>query len=510
MSSVGTVFLVGCGPGDPGLITVRALEVIEEADVIIYDRLMNSELLAKAKKDAEFIYVGKESCCHSLPQSDINSLMVKKAREGKTVARLKGGDPFVFGRGGEEALYLRDNGVPFEVVPGVTSAVAVPAYAGIAVTHRDYTSSLAIITGHERPGKEGESIDWAKLATGVGTLVILMGVENLAYIADRLLTYGRSKDTPVALIRWGTLPQQEVLVGTLENIVEKVAQTNFLPPAVIVVGEVVGLRERLAWYDAKPLFGKKIVVTRSREQASVMVKKLKNLGAQVIEFPTIEVRRLPMPQMPEVVKNMAHYRWMIFTSANGVKHFVQELFEQGYDIRDLKGPRLCAIGPGTALELTRLGLKVALMPSEYRAEAVAEALISYVQAGEKVLLARAKEAREVLPQLLVSRGIAVDEIKVYETLLGRVNKEEFDMIAGNEADYITFSSSSTVKNFIKILGEDVVLRIIKNRAETGRPKVACIGPITAETAEEYGLKPDLVAKEYTIDGLIDVIRQDTI
>lgn len=511
MRDTGMVYLVGCGPGDIELMTIKALRLIREADVIIYDRLVNERVLQDASPKAEIIYVGKEASHHTLPQEGINQVMVEKARQGKIVARLKGGDPFVFGRGGEEALFLRENGVAFEVVPGVTSAIAAPAYAGIPVTHRDYTSTLAIITGHEKPDKEHEAIAWDKLATGAGTLVFLMGVENLPHIVNKLVSHGRSPKTPVALVRWGTLPVQEVLIGTLDTIVKQVAEARFSPPAVIVVGEVVRLREGLRWFDNRPLFGKRIVVTRARSQASQMVVELEGLGAEVIEFPTISIKSLFHPGVEQVIGNMTGYKWIIFTSVNGVKEFLNQIYRLGYDIRDLKGPQICAIGPATAAELRGRGIRVAAIPKVFRAEAIIEVLQGKALPGEKVLIPRARGAREVLPETLRAQGIIVDEIEIYEAVPEQgITEREKRLLEEGLLDVITFTSSSTVRNFVNILGPENTRRLQEkskghDSLAEARPLIACIGPITAETARQLGFDVHLIAREYTIKGLVEAL-----
>ncbi|NLW45027.1 MAG: uroporphyrinogen-III C-methyltransferase [Syntrophomonadaceae bacterium] len=500
MSNTGKVYLVGAGPGDPGLLTVRALELIRRAQVIIYDRLVGKRIIDQANTEAEKIYVGKESNRHTLPQEEINRLLAAKAREGKMVVRLKGGDPFLFGRGGEEAQYLRRNGVEVEIVPGVTSAIAAPAYAGIPVTHRDYNSTLTIITGHERQDKLVDSVPWKEVAAGKGTLVFLMGMENLPFIVEKLLAGGRSPDTPVALVRWGTLPQQEVLEATLENVVERVRTRGFLPPAVIVVGEVVRLRQELAWFDRRPLFGKTILVTRARAQASRLVTLLEELGASVVELPTIAVKPLPVANLPAIIPGMEKYSWIVFTSVNGVKIFIAHLLEHGFDIRDLKGPRICAIGPATAAEAESWGMRVSAVPEEFRAEAVAEVLLSHAGAGDRILLPRARGAREILPQLLRAQGVMVDELEIYEAVTETMlDEENRRLLEEGLVDVITFTSSSTVKNLVAIIGEEMVGTL------RGRVKVACIGPITAQTAREAGFEVDVVAAEYTIDGLVQAI-----
>lgn len=500
MSSTGKVYLVGAGPGDPGLLTVRAWELIRRAQVIVYDRLVGKRIINQGKTEAEKIYVGKESGRHTLPQQEINRLLVAKAREGKMVVRLKGGDPFLFGRGGEEAEYLRRNGVDFEIVPGVTSAIAAPAYAGIPVTHRDFNSTLTIITGYERPDKLENSVSWNEVAAGHGTLVFLMGMENLPLIVEKLLAGGRSPDTPVALVRWGTLPQQEVLEATLENVVAEVHTHGFRPPAVIVVGEVVRLRQELAWFDRRPLFGKKILVTRARAQASRLVTVLEELGAWVLELPTIAISPLPVTNLSTIISGMERYSWIVFTSVNGVKVFISHLLEQGFDVRDLKGPRVCAIGPATAAEAESWGMRVSAVPEEYRAEAVAEVLLRHAAEGDRILLPRARGAREILPELLRLRGIIVDELEIYEavpeTMLDKENRE---LLEEGLVDIITFTSSSTVKNLVTIIGEEMVGRI------RGKVQVACIGPVTAQTAREAGFEVDVTAAEYTIEGLVQAI-----
>ena len=502
MNNTGKVYLVGAGPGDPGLLTVKARDLIHRAEVIIYDRLVSPKIISQRPEGAEIIYVGKESSHHALPQEEINSLLVAKAKEGKLVVRLKGGDPYLFGRGGEEAEYLKRNGIEFEVVPGVTSAIAAPAYAGIPVTHRDYTSTLTIITGHERSDKQDSSVPWDEVAAGTGTLVFLMGVENLPFITENLLKGGRSPETPVALVRWGTLPYQEVLVGTLGGIAEEVRSSGFLPPAVIVVGEVVRLRDELSWFDKRPLFGKTIVVTRARAQASRMVKVLEDLGARVLELPAITIKPLPVPNLKRVIESITDYGWLTFTSVNGVKVFLSQIYELGFDIRDLKGPRICAIGPATAAEAESRGMRVSAVPPEYRAEAVAEILCREAGPEDRILLPRARGAREILPELLRAQGIWVDELEVYEAAPEEpVSESDRQLLEDGRIDIITFTSSSTVRNLVSILGPDLVANL------RDQVSVACIGPVTAQTAQEAGFRVDVAAEEYTIDGLVQAIIQ---
>lgn len=500
MKAAGKVFLLGAGPGDPGLLTVKARSLLEKADVVIYDRLVNEKILNNIRPEAEVIYVGKESSRHSVPQEGINQVLLDKAREGKMVARLKGGDPFLFGRGGEEAGFLRENDVRFEVVPGVTSAIAAPAYAGIPVTHRDYTSTLTIITGHEKPGKEASSIPWHEVAAGKGTLVFLMGVENLQYIVENLIGYGRDHNTPVALVRWGTYPYQEVLEGTLGTIVEQVLTSGFNPPAVMVVGQVVELRHKLRWFDNRPLFGKRIVVTRAQAQAGRMVTSLENLGAEVVEYPAISIESVAQPELNQKISRFDTYNWLIFTSANGVREFFNRVFDLGFDIRDLKGPRVCAIGPVTAGELEQRGIRVSIIPEEYRAEGLTDALRLKIAPGDRVLLARARGAREVLPQALRALDAEVDVLDLYQAVPAAADDRGWRRyLDEGSLDMITFTSSSTVRNFVALAGAETVAKLQKNTL------VACIGPITAETARSEGFRIDIEAEIYTVDGLINAI-----
>lgn len=500
----GKVYLVGAGPGDPGLFTLKGVECMRRADVIVYDYLAGKPLLGYARPGAELIYVGKKGGDHTMKQPDINQLLVDKGLAGHVVTRLKGGDSFIFGRGGEEALALREAGVPFEVVPGISSAYAVPAYAGIPVTHRRLTTDVAFITGHEDPTKEESTIKWDKISTGIGTLVFLMGVKNLPYIVENLTANGRDPETPVALIRWGTTPRQQTLTGKLSNIVDLVKERGFKAPAITIVGEVVSLREKLHWFEDRPLFGKSVVVTRSRTQASDLVTALSEAGAVPVEFPTIRV----MPPGDgfaaldaaiarlHAAGGVPAYDWVIFTSVNGVEQFFARLDREG-DVRDLKGVKLGAIGPATAAALEARGLKLDFVPAEYRAEAVLEGLLERGVAGSRVLIPRAKEAREVLPDKLAEAGAEVEVAPAYETVLDETGAARMkDMLSGGEIDIITFTSSSTVKNFVQLLeGFDF-------QALPASVTIACIGPVTAGTARELGLRVDLVADEYTIPGLV--------
>ncbi len=506
MEKKGFVYLVGAGPGDPGLFTIKGKELLARAQVVVYDRLVSPEILAYAHPEAELIYVGKESSRHTLNQDEINALLVEQAAQGKMVVRLKGGDPFVFGRGGEEALYIRAHGFGFAIVPGITSAVAVPAYAGIPVTHRDATSSFAVITGHEKPGKETSSIKWELISTGIGTLVFLMGVENLEYIVNKLIENGRSPQTPVALIRRGTLADQEVVSGVLADIVAKVKAAALKPPAIIIVGETVALRQELAWQENQPLWGKRILVTRSRTQASVLVEKIKQLGGEAIEFPTIEIaEEKNLEQLYQAFENIENYQWIIFTSVNAVEIFFKQLREQGRDIRSLSGLRICAIGPATSAKLHDLGLLVDVIPDEYQAEGIIEKLQGIITPGQRVLLPRAHGAREILPVSLKEMGAQVDECFLYQAIIPQAikNKNWQEELPGH-LDYITFTSSSTVSNFVEMIGKEQVASFNQ------QVKVACIGPITAATARDKGFDIDVQASEYTIDGLLNAILLDTV
>ena len=499
--SSGKVYLIGAGPGDPGLITVKGLDCVKKADVIIYDYLANERLLEQRRPDAELIYVGKQGGRHTLPQEEINALIIKKALEGKVIARLKGGDPFIFGRGGEEAEELVDRGIEFEVVPGVTAATSVPTYAGIPLTHRDHTASVAFVTGHEDPTKPESKIHWDKLATGVGTLVFFMGMKNIQSIADNLVSHGRSSDTPVAVIQWGTRTDQRVVTGSLKDIVLKVKEAKLGAPAIIVVGEVVSLRKKLNWYESKPFFGKRIVVTRSRDQASVFAEMLIDRGATTIEFPTIDV--VPpacWDELDAAIKTIETCNWVIFTSANAVKFFMERLRSLGNDIRMLKGVNLCTVGPKTAEALEAYGLRPDMVPAEFKAEGVLEAFAGTNVKGLRFLIPRAKKARELIPDKLKALGAEVTVATAYENVkpttdVDRVKKQ----FQEKKISAVTFTSSSTVHNFIEILGQKEYKTLLAGVA------VACIGPVTAKTAEEYGMTVDVMPKDYTIPALVDAM-----
>jgi len=496
----GRVYLVGAGPGDPGLITLKGSKCISKADVVVYDRLVNPRLLGYASPGARLIYAGKSPQGHILTQDEINKVLVENALAGYTVVRLKGGDPFLFGRGGEEAQSLVKEGIPYELVPGVTSALAVPAYAGIPVTHRDLTSSITVVTGHEDPQKEGSSINWEKIAGGSGTLVFLMGVSNLPFIVKELMENGRSPQTPAAVIRRGTLPEQRILTGSLMDIAEKVAAADFKPPAVFIVGKVVSLREQLRWFESKPLFGLRIVVTRPREGASYFSDLIEDLGGESFEFPAIEV--VPprdFAPLDNAISKAGEYDWIVFTSVNGVNCFFNRLRDLGRDIRDLQGVRICAIGLKTREALETKGLLVKCTPQEYRAEALAEEIGSFMKPGEKVLLPRADIARKILPETLTSMGALVDDVEAYETRPGKGNVPQVkELLEKKQVQIITFTSSSTVRNFIKLLGDE-------NKALLKGVMLASIGPVTSTAIREEGLEVDAEASQYTVDGLMEAI-----
>jgi uroporphyrinogen III methyltransferase/synthase len=490
----GFVYLVGAGPGDPGLLTLRGRECIAEADVVIHDYLVDPRLLRHARPAAEIVESGKSggAADRDRQQHAINRRMVAAARAGKVVVRLKGGDPFVFGRGGEEAQALADAGIGFEIVPGVSSATAVPAYAGIPVTVRGLNSSFAVVTGSEAPGA-ARPLDWQALAR-METLVVLMGLRTLASITSRLREAGKSPETPAACVRSGTRPDQETIVGTLADIADRVARAGFEPPAILVVGEVVKQRERLAWLERRPLLGRRILVTRATERAAEFVDRLERLGAEAIAAPTIELAAAPSPAVLDAaLAALDSFDWIVFTSAHGVDVLFARLRAIGNDVRRLGRARLAAIGPATAEALASRGLRADLVPETFRGEDFAEALAPHV-AGRRVLLPRAEGAREVLPQALARAGAEVVDVATYRAeaakdLPGRVRQ----LLAEDALDAITFTSPSTVRGFHALLEGGA-------RA-SGRARIACIGPVTAQAARALGWGVDVEAREYTTDGL---------
>jgi uroporphyrinogen III methyltransferase / synthase len=497
----GKVYLVGAGPGDPGLLTLKGAAVLRDADVVIYDYLANPELLLDAKPGAELIYVGMHAA-ERLSQDEVNRLLVERAKEGKRVCRLKGGDPFVFGRGGEEAEYVAASGVPFEIVPGVSAGYAVPAYAGIPLSHRKLSSSVAFITGHEDPEKAGGSnLDWKGIAEGASTLVFFMSVKNISLIARKLIEAGRSPATPAAAIRWGTRGDQEVVTGTLETITERAQRAGLKPPALVVVGDVVALREKLRWFEDLPLFGQRILITRAREQAAELATPLRALGAETIELPSIAIEDPEdFSALDRAVRSAGGYDWIIFTSANGVRKFMARMAATDEDIRGLASTKLCAIGPSTAAELRRHLLHVEKVPREYRAEGVLEAFAGEALEGQRILIPRAKVARDVLPGELRKRGATVDVVEAYRTVRPAQSAERAGVIfSRHKPTLITFTSSSTVENFLRLLPPE------HGMASLQGVKLASIGPITSQTLIRHGLKPDVEARQYTVPSLIEAI-----
>lgn len=505
--SKGKVYLVGAGPGDPKLITVRGLEALQRSDVVVFDRLASPQLLNHSRSDAERIYVGKLPDRHTMKQEDINQLLVDLALQGKTVIRLKGGDPTVFGRVGEEADLLKKNGIIYEIIPGITSAIAVPAYAGIPVTHRELASSFSVITGHESPDKLDHSIYWDKVTNATGTLVFLMGVAKIGYISEQLIKHGRSGDTPVALVQWGTRAEQRTLVGTLEDIDEKVKAANLKPPAVIIVGDVVRQRETLSWVENKPLFGQRVLVTRARSQASELVSMIDDLGGETYEFPVIETiapqSEARVQAIQQALQQAESYDWVMLTSVNGVEFFYRWLDHFDIDIRRFHRAKFTAIGPKTAEALADRGIRADLLPESYRAESLLESLDGLLIPGQIALLPRGDLARETLPKELRERGIKPVEIDVYDTILAA--PKDFwlpEMLENGEIHVITFTSSSTVLNLLEALRQ----LGISNPAEALRNiEIACIGPVTAKTAEDNGLKVTVIPEKSTIDGLVQAL-----
>jgi uroporphyrinogen III methyltransferase/synthase len=494
----GRVYLVGAGPGDPGLLTARALELIAAADVVLYDRLIPAAALAGARPGAELIYVGKEGGGPSMPQDEIERTLLEHARAGKAVVRLKGGDPFVFGRGGEEAEVLIDAGIPFEVVPGVTAGVAATAYAGIPVTHRDAASAVAFVTGHEDPVKPESALDWAALASFPGTLVVYMGVRRLGTIAERLLAGGRSGDEPAAIVERGTLPDQRVVSGTLATIASRAATEDVRAPAIAVFGPVAALRDRLQWFERRPLAGVTVAVTRARAQASALAERLRALGATVVEAPAIRIVPLGGPA-PELER----YDLLCVTSPNGVRLLFERLSAAGRDARALAGTRVAAIGPGTAAALREHGVIADIVPERFVAEGLVEALADVPVSS--ALIARAAEARDVLPEALRARGASVDVLALYETVAEELSESE--LAAARAADYVTFTSSSTVRFFleaVKSAGAEVPAG-----AETlARARLVSIGPVTSTALRERGLEPDVEATRHDVDGVIEALVAD--
>ena len=526
----GKVYLVGAGPGDIGLFTIKGLKCLRKSDVVIYDFHLNAQILNYINHNAEFIYAGKRGGHHTLTQDEINAILVRKAKEGRTICRLKGGDPFIFGRGGEEAEALSKEGIEFEVVPGVSSSVAAPAYAGIPLTHRLYSSSFAVIPGYEDATKKESTIDWSKLSTGVGTLVFLMAVKNVDLIAQKLIENGRPPDTPVAVIRWGTRPDQKTIVGTLESIAELVKEKHIKPPAVMIVGEVVKLRETLKWYEKKQLFGYRILVTREHMEG---FERLEELGAEIIEFPTIEI--VPPGSYEEIdssIKKITSYDWVVFTSRNGVKYFFRRFFEKDKDIRELKGIKICAIGTKTAEEIKKYGIRVDLIPDEFHAEGLIDSFMRLsslnnaspnapvtpgraeesrtsekrsqkpgLLTGMRFLLPRAEKAREIFPEKIRALGGEIDVPAAYRTVKPESRGKRLRrFLREGRISVATFTSAASFHNFREIMGDDA-------DEQLKGVSIAAIGPVTAKAVEKAGFHVDIMPRQATIEAMVEEIIQ---
>lgn len=492
-------YLAGAGPGDPGLLTLKARECIAKADVIVYDYLCNPAILKWAPGKAEIIYAGKKAGDHTLSQQEINALLVEKTRAGNTVVRLKGGDPFLFGRGGEEAEALADAGLDFEIIPGVSSAISGPAYAGIPVTHREHASQFTVFTGHEDPAKPESALDYKAIASQPGTKVMLMGVERIGKITSALMEHGADPRMPVALVQWATTGKQRTITGHLDNIAKIVAETDFKPPAVAIFGGVVNMREKLNWFEKRPLFGKRMVITRTRKQSGTLSAGLAELGADVFELPTIRIEQPKnLMEFGQLVQDSHTYDWLVFTSPNGVDAFFEMFYKLYDDARDIGGARIAAIGPATAQRVKKFHLKVDLMPDEAITEGILREFEKHGSVeNEKILIVRAEVTREILAKELTARGAIVDEAIAYRTV-----QETGDVSGGLErfksegADMITFTSSSTAENFMAL----------KLPLPPGL-KTASIGPVTSSTMKELGLRVDVEAKEHDVPGLIKAIRK---
>jgi len=483
------VYLVGAGPGDPELLTLKARRLLEQADSILYDHLASPELLDLAPAAAERLYVGKKKSDHAVSQEEICALLVERGKRGLNVVRLKGGDPFIFGRGGEEAEALADAGVPFEVVPGVTSPLGIAAYTGVPLTHRDHTSVVTFITGHNV-----DKIDWAKVGTSE-TLVIFMGLSQFDDIAARIIAAGRSAGTPAMAVRWGTRPTQETITGTLESLPRLIHEQGMKPPATIIVGEVVRLREKLSWYENLPLFGQTVVVTRAREQSAALANPLRQLGAEAIALPAIEIQSSAgYDPLDRAIAEIGNYDWVIFTSANGVRYFLDRLAVSRYDARAIRG-KICAIGPATRDALAQVQLKVDLMAEEYVAEGLLRSLERFPLAGKRILIARAAIARDVLPNELARRGANVNVVEAYRTVSPEGLAARAMEVFRRKPDWISFTSSSTADNLIAAVGPDALTGV----------KVASIGPVTSATLRRHGIAVTAEASPYTVGGLIESI-----
>jgi uroporphyrinogen III methyltransferase/synthase len=485
------VYLVGAGPGDPDLITWKGRKLLALADSVLYDNLANEHLLELTRRDCERIYVGKKKTVHAFPQEEICRMLIERARRGLTVVRLKGGDPFIFGRGGEELEALADAGVPFEVVPGVTSPLGIAAYSGVPLTHRDHTKLVTFVTGHDVA-----AIDWSKTGQSE-TLVIFMGIGAIHEIARELMKHGRSAATPAIAVRWGTRPDQETVTGTLADIAGRIDSAGLKPPATVIIGEVVALHSKLAWYEKLPLFGRRIVVTRAPDQAADFSEKLRALGADAIELPLISIQPPEDPApLDQAIEKLASYHWLIFTSANGVRFFLDRLDRSPHDLRSLKA-HICAIGPATRRAVESLHLKVDLMPAEYVAEGLVAAFAGEDLKGKRVLLPRAAVARDLIPVELSKLGAHIDVVEAYRNVVPPEANERAHTIfaASHKPDWITFTSSSTVNNLIAAADREALKGV----------RIASIGPVTSETARSHGLTVHAEAKQFTIDGLLEAI-----
>ncbi len=496
----GKVYLIGAGPGDASLITLKGLQCIKEADTIVYDRLVNSTLLEDIKDSCKLIYVGKKSKDHTKTQDEINEIIYKEALDGKIVARLKGGDPYVFGRGGEEAEYLVERNIPFETVPGVTSSIGGLAYAGIPITHRDYASSFHVITGHLKD--ESKELNWKALASLKGTLVFLMGVSNLEKICNRLMENGKEKNTPVAIINWATTSNQKVVEGNISNIYEKAMKEKITSPSLIVVGEVVKLRKKLNFFEDKVLFGKNIVVTRAKAQKKEFVNELNKLGASVHDFPTIEIDKIsPNIELDNAIENIDKYTHVLLTSVNGANVFFDRLFSLGYDARKLGGLKVGTIGPKTGKAIEKYGIKSDFIPKEHVSEALFEDLKKVLTEKDRILIPRAKNARPYLVEEL-SKICTVDEVKTYETIKTMNKKDQLIKFLKDKEDfYLTFTSPSTFNNFIEILGDN-------SQEILNKGKILSIGPITSKAVNKQGYEVYKQAEEYTVGGLLDLLIKE--
>jgi len=498
----GIVYLIGAGPGDIGLFTIKGMRCLQKADAVVYDFHLNSQILTYIKHDAEFIYAGKRGGHHAMTQDQINQALVDQAKQGKTVCRLKGGDPFVFGRGGEEAEVLAAEGIPFEIIPGVSSSIAAPAYAGIPLTHRKYSSSFAVITGNEDATKSDSTMNWDAIAKSFDTLVFLMGVKNLHGITAQLITHGKNPETPAALVRWGTRPDQKTIVGTVGTIADLAAEQGIKPPAVMVVGDVVTLRPVLSWYEKKPLFGQRILITREYTDEYGV---LEDLGAELFEFPTVEI--VPPENHDELdaaIAQIESYNWLVFTSANGFNYFLERFMTLGRDIRDLKGIRICAIGPKTAEAIQSFALKVDLIPAKFHAEGLCEAFLEGKTSlsGIRILLPRAGTAREVFPDAVRSLGGEIDTPETYRGIKSEKHGKRLKrFLKEGRITVATFTSAMTFNNFIEIMGDEAheVLKDVK---------IAAIGPVTSRAIEKAGLSVAIMPDKATIGDMVIAVVEE--